>query len=133
MDEKKIRFGLENINYTPDPRYWNMTRCLYQMGFDDSDDLRNVLNIPAMNADTETAKKTYYLERMGIIYWNMTHESPRSTEKLMDVFKKKRDNVKFGKERKYQSIHVETKKEMRPIPVVEEIKDIHSEVDKWLK
>lgn len=98
---KKVRFGLENINYTPDPRYWNVCRELYLMGFDDTDDLYNIMNIPNMDNKTERAKKVYYLERMANIYWNMTHQEPKGTERLIEVFKKKRGkNIEFGPRRR---------------------------------
>jgi len=38
--DKKIVWGLENINYTPDPRYFNFTHLLYNIGFTDSDDIK---------------------------------------------------------------------------------------------
>jgi len=99
--KKKVRFGLENINYTPDPRYWNMCKELYELGFDDTDDLYNVMNIPNMDSKTDKAKKVYYLERMGNIYWNMMHNQPRGVKRLMDIFKKKREkNVQLGPRRR---------------------------------
>ena len=98
---KKVRFGLENINYTPDPRYFNLCRELYHLGFDDTDDLYNILNIPNMDNTKERAKKVYYLERMGQIYWNMTHSQPRGADRLMDMLRKKRKKyVSFGTRRK---------------------------------
>ncbi len=109
---KKVRFGLENINYTPDPRYWNMCRELYQLGFDDTDDLYNVMNIPNMDNKTEKAKKVYYLERMAHIYWNMTHQQPRGAEKLLKVFAKKREkNAELGPRRRKKMVF--TKEEER--------------------
>lgn len=56
--DKKIVYGLENINYTPDPRYFNFTHLLYELGFNDSDDIKNVLS----GKD---------LELMGKVYLNM--------------------------------------------------------------
>jgi len=116
---KKVRFGLENINYTPDPRYWNMCKELYELGFDDMDDVYNVMNIPNMTA-TEEAKKVYYLTRMADIYWNMTHQSPRGAEKLIKLFGKKREkNVELGPRRrnkmvfKEEEARVETKPEAK--------------------
>ena len=92
---KKIRFGMENINYTPDPRFFGVTRELYKMGFDDSDDLYNVLNIPHIADDK---RKAYYLERMGNIYYNITHQQDRGGKKLVTNFKSKQNkNVVFGK------------------------------------
>lgn len=100
LGRKKIRFGLENISYTPDLKYANLTHELYNLGFDDTDDLYNVLNIPSMDADRDKVKKTYYMSRMADIYWNMTHQQPRGAEKLMRVFKQRQDTpVVFGKKR----------------------------------
>lgn len=120
---KKVRFGIENINYTPDPRYWNLCNELYRLGFDDTDDLFNVLNIPSLNYETDKAKKVYYLERMAQIYWNMTHQQSRRGERLVKSFKSREDkNVAFGKRRrvvpdekttKAKEARVETKEETR--------------------
>lgn len=41
--DKKVVWGLENINFTPDPRYFNLTHLLYTIGFKDSEDVKNVL------------------------------------------------------------------------------------------
>lgn len=98
--KKKVRFGLENINYTPDPRYWNMCRELYQLGFDDTDDLYNVMNIPNMDNEADKAKKVYYLERMANIYWKMKHQQPRGGEKIVKNFMKKPEkHTSFGNRR----------------------------------
>jgi len=99
--KKKVRFGIENINYTPDPRYFNVCRELYQMGFDDTDDLYNVMNIPNIDAEKEKAKKVFYLTRMADIYWNITHAEPRGAERLMTIFRRRREkNESFGPRRK---------------------------------
>jgi len=42
--DKKVIWGLENINFTPDPRYFNLTHLLWELGFTDSVDVYNVLN-----------------------------------------------------------------------------------------
>lgn len=84
--KKKVRFALENVNYTPDPHYFNLTSELYDLGFGDTDDLNAVLDIPNIK---DKAMKVYYLERMGIIYWNMTHEKPRGATRLVLSFKRK--------------------------------------------
>jgi hypothetical protein len=86
--KKKIRFGMENINYTPDPRFFNVTKELYSLGFDDSDDLYNVLDVCNMKPE-DSKRKAYYLERMANIYWNMTHEKPRGAARLVMSFKRK--------------------------------------------
>jgi len=53
--DKKIMWGLENINYSPDPRYFNFTHLLYTIGFSDSEDIKNVLN----GTDLELMGKVY--------------------------------------------------------------------------
>jgi len=42
--DKKVIWGLENINFTPDPRYFNLTHLLWELGFTDNVDVANVLN-----------------------------------------------------------------------------------------
>lgn len=70
--DKKIVWGLENINYTPDPRYFNFTHLLYELGFSDTNDVINVLR-----GDD--------LELMGKIYINiMEYDNLHGAEKLMD-------------------------------------------------
>lgn len=97
---KKVRFGLENINYTPDPRYWNMTRELYNLGFDDTEDLYNIMNIPYMDNEKDKAKKVYYLERMGQIYWAMKHNEPHGGERLVESFRRRpKKRTSFGPKR----------------------------------
>lgn len=99
--KKKVRFGIENINYTPDPRYWNVCKELYRLGFDDTDDLYNVMNIPNIDPEKDKIKKVFYLTRMADIYWNMTHEQPRGAERLMEKFRERREkNESFGIRRK---------------------------------
>jgi len=130
---KKLRFGLENISYTPDPRYWNMTKELYRLGFDDTDDLYNILNIPDIK---DKQLKAHYLERMANIYWMMTHDQPRSTERLLTIFKKKRDkNIVFGKKRKQddkEDIAIETETPKREQVETTKYRDM-SELDKRLE
>jgi hypothetical protein len=97
---KRVRFALENLNYTPDPRFWNMTRELYRLGFDDNEDLFNVLDIPNMDGVKDKQKKVYYLERMGRIYWEMTHSEPHGVNRLMEMFKKKPEKqIMFGRKK----------------------------------
>lgn len=131
---KRVRFGLENINYTPDPRHFNMTHALYQLGFDDSDDLYNILNLKNIDPVRERAKKAYYLERMGNIYWNMTHERPRSVGKLMELLGKRREkNTHFGKPRKHKTPVVNTMQFKTEIPKPVPVEDKYKEMDEWLK
>lgn len=132
--KKKVRFGLENINYTPDPRYWNMCKELYELGFDDMEDLYNVMNIPNMDNKTEKTKKVYYLERMGNIYWNMTHNHPRGVKHLMDIFKKKREkNVTFGPRRRKAYSDTETRTETKDAVSIKKEPQFDEETVKKLK
>jgi hypothetical protein len=95
-----------------------MCKELYRLGFDDTEDLYNIMNIPLMDSKLEKAKKVYYLERMGEIYWNMTHGSPHGVKRLMDIFRKKQQKITvFGKQRR------EVPKDV----------DIHAEIDRRLK
>lgn len=41
--DKKVVWGLENINFSPDPRYGNFTHTLWRLGFSDSDEVKQVL------------------------------------------------------------------------------------------
>ena len=40
--DKKVVWGLENVNFTPDPRYFNLTHLLWELGFSNSQDVSNV-------------------------------------------------------------------------------------------
>jgi hypothetical protein len=42
--DKKYAWVLENMNFTPDPRYSNMTLIMWYLGFANSDEVRMVLN-----------------------------------------------------------------------------------------
>jgi len=69
--DKKVLDGLENINFTPDPRYYNLTHLFYELGFTDSVDVSNVLN----GRD---------LELMGRIYLNMEkYDNKHGVKKLV--------------------------------------------------
>ena len=128
---KKIRLGLENLNYTPDPRYFSLTTKLYQLGFDDSDDLFAVLDIPNMDPVRDRVRKAFYLERMAQVYWNMTHEAPCGGKRLVEVFKRRKDNnTVFGRRRsKIFSGETPRKMETRREPS-RDTKSVEDELDK---
>jgi len=70
--DKKIVWGLENINFTPDPRYFNFTHLLYELGFRNSDEVKMVL-------------KGENLELMGKVYAKMMeYDEIHGANKLMD-------------------------------------------------
>jgi len=73
--DKKVIWGLENINFTPDPRYFNLTHLLWELGFSDSVDVYNVLNGKDM-------------ELMGRIYLNMLeYDNSHGINKLVTDMK----------------------------------------------
>lgn len=85
---KKIRFALENLNYTPDPRFFNVCRELYRLGFDDEEDLKAILyELPQMDPVKNRMKKAYYLDRMAQIYWELTHPPKRGGERFVSLLK----------------------------------------------
>lgn len=111
---KKVRFGLENINYTVPPRYWNLTHELYKLGFDDTEELTNVLNVNNMDPIRDSLRKAHYLERMAEIYHNMMNQPAHGTEKLIRVFKStKNKNTVFGRKR-HQPPEEHTTPEKKP-------------------
>lgn len=92
---RRVRLGLENISYTPDPRFFNLTSELYRLGFDNSDDLWSVLNVASIE-DKET--RAYYLEYMGKVYQNMLHPPERGVKRLVKELQshKPKKKIKFG-------------------------------------
>jgi len=82
--DKKVMWGLENINFTPDPRYFNLTHLLWSIGFTDSVDVSNVL----YGRD---------LELMGRVYLNMLgYERDHGVRKLIgDMRRYNGDKVSF--------------------------------------
>lgn len=99
---KRIRFALENLNYTPDPRFWNVTHELYRLGFDDEEDMKMILyNLPALDSIKDRMKKAYYLDRMAQVYWNIQHSPPRGGERFVGLLRtlKTKDGT-FGARRR---------------------------------
>jgi hypothetical protein len=89
---RRVRLGLENISYTPDPRFFNLTSEFYRLGFDNSDDLWSVLNVASIE-DKET--RAYYLEYMGKVYQNMLHPPLRGTARLVKELKERKPKKKI--------------------------------------
>lgn len=98
---KRIRFVIENLNYTPDPHFGNVCEELYRLGFDDKQDLDEILyNIPKMDPIRERMKKAYYLDRMGDIYYKMTHSPPRGGARFVKELQNiQPHNGMFGRRR----------------------------------
>ena len=90
---RRTRLGLENINYTPDPRYFNLTAEFYRLGFDNSDDLWNVLNVSSIS---DKDMKAYYLEYMGRVYQNMLVKPKRGGQRLVSELKNNKPSRKQG-------------------------------------
>ena len=80
--DKKYVWGLENINFTPDPRYSNMCNTLWELGVKNSDDLIRVLNIDKI--PTVTEHDLYVMGKMfiGMEQWNDNHGSNRLLTEL---------------------------------------------------
>lgn len=126
---KKVRFALENVSFTPDPRYMNVTSELARLGFDDMEDMRQVLSIPGMSSEKDKPRKTYYLTRMADIYWNMTHAPSKGAERLVSNFKVPvNKNVRFRKKTK-RPVNVEVKP---PEPQKAEAKPANVEVKQYV-
>jgi len=69
--DKKYMWGLENINYSPNVKYSNLCHTLWELGFRNSDDVRNVLN--GTN-----------LHLMGTVYKNMQiYDNKHGAKKLV--------------------------------------------------
>lgn len=77
----KKRFVLENLNYSVDPRYANFTNELYKIGFENSEEVWTVLNIPRFN--DENPVKSQALELMGVIYTNMNNGKSTGVHRLV--------------------------------------------------
>ena len=85
-------WGLENINYSPDPRYFNLTHLLWELGFRNSTDIKDVL-------------KGTNLYLMGRVYMNMVnYEQKHGAVKLVnDMANYEGDIVNFKPEMKTNS------------------------------
>ena len=69
--DKKVIWGLENINFSPDPRYWNFTHLLHKLGFHNSTDVTEVL-------------KGDNLELMGKVYLNIINDGSHGADLLVE-------------------------------------------------
>jgi len=78
--DKKILWGLENMCYTPDPRYSNLCHLLSTIGFSNSDEVRNVLN----GNDLNLMGKTF----LAMNQYDQEHGIPRLIQQMKDYDKK---------------------------------------------
>lgn len=117
---KKIRFALENLSFTQDPRYWNLASEFYRLGFSNSDDVYNVLN----GLDPEL---------MAQVYLNMIkYKEQKGAKRLLEELKtsKPRPSVRFkimlpkGRKKVEQKIVKEVK---------EQVKERHKEIEEFLE
>ena len=91
--KKKIVWALENLNYTPDPRYAGFCYMLYELGFSDPQDVVNVLN----GEDLELMAKVW----LNMQLWDSGH----GVKKLVyDLKNYKGENFDF-KERAEKETH----------------------------
>ena len=117
--DKKVIWGLENINFTPDPRYFNLTHLLWEIGFHNSEDIKNVLS-----------GKDLYL--MGRVNLNMdTYDGKHGVEKLVKDLKNydgKKINFKPDKSLPvFPAIKIRSK-----VPPKETSNGVHNQIDKLL-
>jgi len=101
--DKKTVFALENVPFTPDPRYFTYTHLLWQLGFSSSEDLKEVLG-----------GKDLYL--MGQVYinmeeWDDNHGARRLVRDMYNYKGKKVDfkpsfwdrlRLKYGRDKKHR-------------------------------
>lgn len=82
--KKKIVWALENLNYTPDPRYASFTYMMYELGFSCPQDIVNVLE----GKDLELMAKVW----VNMKIWDSGH----GVNKLMkDLKEYKGENFQF--------------------------------------
>lgn len=63
---KKTIFGLENLCFSPDPRYGNFTHCCWKLGLSNSDEIKMILDEKNMDKEVqELREKIYY----NILNW----------------------------------------------------------------
>jgi len=72
--DKKILWGLENMCYTPDPRYSNLCHLLSMIGFSNSDEIRDVLN----GNDLNLMGKTF----LAMNEYDQEHGIPRLIQEM---------------------------------------------------
>jgi len=94
--DKKVIWGLENINFTPDPRYFNLTHLLWELGFTDSVDVYNVLN----GQDLELMGRVY----LKMQEYDQTHGINRLITDMKD-YDQETISFKPEKTKKLTNIH----------------------------
>lgn len=82
--DKNIRFALENVNHTPDPRFANYTSWLYEQGFD------NMKNIDeSINPEAEEKPD---VEQIAL--FEAIPETKQPEEKLVEQIEERLDDIK---------------------------------------
>lgn len=74
--DKKYMWALENINFSPDPRYANLCHTLWELGFNDSDDVKRVL----LGKDLELMGQVY----LNMQKWDNNHGGQQMVKELQD-------------------------------------------------
>jgi hypothetical protein len=117
--DKKVIWGLENINFTPDPRYFNLTHLLWEIGFHNSEDIKNVLS-----------GRDLYL--MGRVNLNMdNYNGNHGVEKLVKDFKNYSGKKVDFKPNKSLPVFPVIKLRNK-VPPKETSNGVHNQVDKLL-
>ena len=77
---KKYAWVLENMNFTPDPRYSNFTHILWNLGFTNSDEVKQVL----LGKLPDLRDKVYN----NMLLWNNNHGVYKLNQELKDYDEK---------------------------------------------
>ena len=117
--KKKIRYVLENLSFTQDPRFWGFTSELYRLGFNTSDDVYNVLN----GLDPELMAQVY----LNILKYREQKGAKRLIEELKASKPKpaKRFKIMIPKRKKVEQQMVKE--------VKQQVRDRHKEIEEFLE
>lgn len=94
--KKKIVWALENLNYTPDPRYASFTYMLYELGFSSPQDVVNVLN----GEDLELMAKVW----VNMQVWDSGHGAKKLVHDLKNYKGKNFDFKERAELERHKSI-----------------------------
>jgi len=84
--DKKYIWGLENINFSPDPRYSNLCNTLWNLGVKNSDELKRVLNLDKIEAKYITDYDLYLMGKMYLRMgeWDNEHGANKLVQEMSD-------------------------------------------------
>jgi len=95
--DKKVIWGLENINFTPDPRYFNLTHLLWELGFTDSVDVSNVL----YGNDLELMGRVY----LKMLQYDQTHGVNKLITDMKEYTENNEPKIDFKPQHNVKNIH----------------------------